>query len=67
MLTGGARTALPRQQTLRAVVDWSDDLLSENERRLFARLSIFVGGCEFDAIEPCASTTCFRAPPSSMS
>ena len=51
MLTGGARTALPRQQTLRAVVDWSYDLLSENERRLFARLSIFVGGCEFDAIE----------------
>jgi len=40
-----------RQQTLRAVVDWSYDLLSENERRLFARLSIFVGGCEFDAIE----------------
>ena len=43
-LTGGARTALPRQQTLRAVVDWSYDLLFEDERRLFARLSVFAGG-----------------------
>jgi tetratricopeptide (TPR) repeat protein len=51
VLTGGARTALPRQQTLRAVVDWSYDLLFEDERRLFARLSVFVGGCELDAIE----------------
>ena len=39
LLTGGARTALPRQQTLRAVVDWSYDLLFEDERRLFARLA----------------------------
>src|SRR6202012_853152 len=51
LLTRGARTALPRQQTLRAVVDWSYDLLFEDERRLFARLSVFVGGCELDAIE----------------
>jgi hypothetical protein len=41
LLTVGARTALPRQQTLRAVVDWSYDLLFEDERRLFARLSVF--------------------------
>jgi predicted ATPase len=51
LLTGGARTALPRQQTLRAVVDWSYDLLFDEERRLFARLSVFVAGAELDAIE----------------
>src|SRR5271166_4849354 len=51
LLTGGARTALPRQQTLRAVVDWSYDLLFEDERRLFTRLSVFVGGCELEAAE----------------
>jgi predicted ATPase/DNA-binding SARP family transcriptional activator len=51
LLTGGARTALPRQQTLRAVVDWSYDLLFEDERRLFARLAVFVGGCGLTAAE----------------
>jgi predicted ATPase len=51
LLTRGARTALPRQQTLRAVVDWSYDLLFEDERCLFARLSVFVGGCELEAVE----------------
>ena len=51
LLTAGARTALPRQQTLRAVVDWSYDLLFEDERRLFARLSVFAGGCDLDAAE----------------
>jgi predicted ATPase len=51
LLTGGARTNLPRQQTLRAVVDWSYDLLFEDERRLFARLSVFAGGCELAAAE----------------
>lgn len=51
LLTGGARTALPRQQTLRAVVDWSHDLLFEDERRLFRRLSAFPGGCRIDAAE----------------
>jgi predicted ATPase/DNA-binding SARP family transcriptional activator len=51
LLTRGARTALPRQQTLRAVVDWSYDLLFEDERRLFARLSVFVGGCDLEAVE----------------
>ncbi|HEX3842267.1 MAG TPA: BTAD domain-containing putative transcriptional regulator [Acidimicrobiales bacterium] len=51
LLTSGARTNLPRQQTLRAVVDWSYDLLFEDERRLFARLSVFTGGCELAAAE----------------
>jgi predicted ATPase/DNA-binding SARP family transcriptional activator len=51
VLTGGARTALPRQQTLRAVVDWSYDLLFEDERRLFARLAVFTGGCGLTAAE----------------
>jgi predicted ATPase/DNA-binding SARP family transcriptional activator len=51
LLTRGARTALPRQQTLRAVVDWSYDLLFDDERRLFRRLSVFVGGCELQAVE----------------
>jgi predicted ATPase/DNA-binding SARP family transcriptional activator len=51
LLTGGARTALPRQQTLRAVVDWSYDLLFEDERRLFARLAVFTGGCDLAAAE----------------
>jgi predicted ATPase/DNA-binding SARP family transcriptional activator len=51
LLTGGARTALPRHQTLRAVVDWSHDLLFEDERRLFARLSVFAGGSDLDAAE----------------
>ncbi len=45
LLTGGDRTALPRHQTMRALVDWSYDLLSPPERRLFERLSIFAGGC----------------------
>jgi predicted ATPase len=43
VLTGGARTALPRHQTLRAVVDWSYDLLFKDEQRLFRRISVFVG------------------------
>ena len=55
LLTGGARTTLPRQQTLRAVVDWSYDLLFEDERRLFARLSVFAGGCELAAAEAVCS------------
>ena len=45
ILTGGERTALPRQQTMRATIDWSYDLLSPPEQRLFERLSVFAGGC----------------------
>ena len=44
LLTGGARTAVRRQQTLRASVDWSHALLSEPERVLFRRLAVFLGG-----------------------
>jgi predicted ATPase/class 3 adenylate cyclase len=51
LLTGGSRTALPRQQTLRALVDWSYDLLSETERTLLGRLSVFAGGWDLDAAE----------------
>lgn len=51
----GSRTVLPRQQTLRAVVDWSWDLLTEPERAVLRRLSVFVGGCAPDeAEEVCA-------------
>ena len=51
LLTGGSRTALPRQQTLRALVDWSYDLLSEQERTLLRRLSVFAGGWTLEAAE----------------
>jgi len=51
LLTGGSRTALPRQQTLRAAVDWSHDLLTDNERVLFRRLSVFTGGFDLEAAE----------------
>jgi len=51
LLTGGARTAQPRHQTLRASVDWSHDLLSDQERVLFRRLSVFAGGFTLDAAE----------------
>jgi predicted ATPase/class 3 adenylate cyclase len=44
MLTGGSRDVLPRQQTLRALIDWSHDLLDERERVVFRRLGIFVNG-----------------------
>jgi predicted ATPase len=44
VLTGGSRDHLPRQQTLRALIDWSHDLLDERERALFRRLGIFVDG-----------------------
>jgi predicted ATPase/DNA-binding SARP family transcriptional activator len=51
LLTGGARTALPRQQTLRAVVEWSYDLLFHDEQEVFNRFSVFAGGCSLDAAE----------------
>ena len=51
LLTGGSRTALPRHQTLRAVVDWSWDLLEAGERSLLRRLSVFAGGGTLDAAE----------------
>jgi predicted ATPase/DNA-binding SARP family transcriptional activator len=51
LLTGGSRTALPRQQTLRAAIGWSYDLLSEPERALFRRLGVFAGGWALEAAE----------------
>ncbi|MFF5531260.1 ATP-binding protein [Streptomyces cinerochromogenes] len=51
LLTSGSRTLLPRQQTLRAVVDWSWDLLDAGERDVLARLSVFAGGCDLAAAE----------------
>jgi DNA-binding CsgD family transcriptional regulator len=54
LLTGGARTAVRRQQTLRASVDWSHALLTEPERILFARLAVFMGGFDLDAAEAVA-------------
>jgi predicted ATPase/transcriptional regulator with XRE-family HTH domain len=49
VLSRSARTALPRQQAMRATIDWSYNLLPEPEQRLFERLSIFSGGCTIDA------------------
>ena len=51
LLTGGSRTALPRHQTLRALIDWSYNLLSEPERVLLRRLSVFAGGWRLQAAE----------------
>ncbi|MFI0943707.1 BTAD domain-containing putative transcriptional regulator [Streptomyces sp. NPDC021020] len=51
LLTGGSRTLLPRQQTLRAVVDWSWDLLDPAERTLLRRLAVFRGGWTLEAVE----------------
>ncbi len=51
LLTGGGRVLLARQQTLRALVDWSFDLLNDAERTLLARLAVFVGGCELATAE----------------
>ena len=51
LLTGGSRTALPRQQTLRAMIDWSYSLLSDQEKTLFRRLAVFVGGWTLEAAE----------------
>jgi predicted ATPase/class 3 adenylate cyclase/DNA-binding CsgD family transcriptional regulator len=55
LLTGGARTVLPRQQTLQASVDWSYELLSERERAAFRRLAVFAGGFTLDAAEQVAA------------
>ena len=54
LLTGGARTAVRRQQTLRASVDWSHALLTEPERVLFRRLAVFLGGFDLDAAQAVA-------------
>lgn len=57
LLQGGSRTALPRHQTMQAAIDWSYDLLTEPERRLLLRLSVFAGGWRLeDAEAVCQST-----------
>ena len=50
ILTGGSRTALPRQKTLGALIDWSYDLLTPQEQLLFNRVGIFAGGFSLDAV-----------------
>ena len=50
-LLKGGRDADPRQQTLRAAIEWSHDLLSDDEQQLFARLAVFAGGCTLDPAE----------------
>jgi predicted ATPase/class 3 adenylate cyclase len=57
LLTGGARDAPERQQTLRAAIDWSFDLLEPDERGLFARVSVFEGGCTLEAAEAVCDAT----------
>jgi len=56
LLTGGSRTALPRQQTLRAAVDWSYELLSPQEKALLNRVSVFLGGFTLEAAEEVCAT-----------
>ena len=51
LLAAGGRTAVPRQRTLHATMDWSHELLPEEERTLFRRLSVFAGGFTLEAIE----------------
>src|SRR5688572_11597691 len=51
LLTGGSRTALPRQQTLRALIDWSYHTLNETEQQVLRRLAVFSGGWTFEASE----------------
>ena len=56
LLTGGARDLPQRQQTLRATIDWSYDLLSAAEQKLFRRLSVFAGGCTLESVEAVCDT-----------
>ena len=55
LLTGGSRTSLPRHQTLRALIDWSYDLLNPEERTMLDRLSVFAGGWTLEAAEAVTS------------
>ncbi len=62
LLTGGVRTDLPHHQTLRAAMDWSYDLLPEEERALFRRLSVFVGGFTLETAESVCAGDAIEAP-----
>ncbi|HMQ69380.1 MAG TPA: adenylate/guanylate cyclase domain-containing protein [Ignavibacteria bacterium] len=55
LLTGGSSTALPRQKTLKALIDWSYDMLNPNEQLLLQRLSVFMGGWNLEASEEICS------------
>jgi predicted ATPase len=55
LLVRGDRTAVPRQQTLQALIDWSYDLLTERERAVLRRLSVFAGGWTLEAAEAVAA------------
>jgi len=55
LLIGGKRTALPRQQTLKALIDWSYDLVSEQEKMLWSRLSVFINGWTLESAEEICS------------
>jgi predicted ATPase/DNA-binding winged helix-turn-helix (wHTH) protein len=61
LLTAGRRTALPRQRTLRATLDWSHDLLPETERQLLRRLAVFAAGFTIDAVTAVMKDTGFDA------
>lgn len=61
LLTTGSRTAVPRQQTLRSLIDWSHDLLTDPERMLFRRLSVFARGRTLEAIEEVCSCHSLQA------
>ena len=56
LLTGGALDLPERHQTLRKTIDWSHGLLSEGERKLLRRISVFVGGCTLEAAEAVCDT-----------
>ncbi len=60
LLTGGTRTGLPRQQTLRATMDWSYELLPEKEREVLRRLSVFAGGWTLETAESVCSGKCIK-------
>ena len=56
ILTGGSRSALPRQQTMRALIDWSYDTLLDDEKAVFRRLAVFLGGWSLDAASAVSAT-----------
>ena len=60
VLGAGRRTALTRQQTLRATIDWSHDLLTGEERVLYRRLAVFAGGFTLEAAEEVCAGRCDR-------
>jgi predicted ATPase/DNA-binding CsgD family transcriptional regulator len=57
LLTGGTRSGVPRQQTLRAAIDWSYDLLTPSEQALFRKLAVFAGHFDLEAVEAIWTTT----------